>query len=139
MNTRYRYIHNSVKLVLALRIFKFTDRKFYYGEMLKETPWQLQVHAEPIGYIEQLQNKISYPFYGVDLDCLWIIIAPNHYQITLEFSQLDIEGQYPCPFDYIQVGTSHVDILVGFIRSRVVKSLAYREPTRSDKNLAGQH
>ena len=107
--------------------------------MLTEAPWQLQVHTEPKGYIEHLENKIKYPFYGVDLDCIWIIIAPNQYQITLEFSQLDIEGQYPCPFDYIQVGTSHVDILVGFIRSRVVKSLAYREPTRSDKNLAGQH
>ena len=109
---------------------------FYYGEMLTEAHWQLQVHTEPIGYIEHLQNKIKYPFYGVDLDCIWIIIAPNHHQITLEFSQLDIEGKYPCPFDYIQVGTAHFDILVGFIRSRVVKSLAYGEPTRSDTNLA---
>ena len=49
--------------------------------------------------------------YDLDLDCIWILIAPNHYQIALEFNQLDIEGQYPCPFDYVQVKAAHGNIL----------------------------
>ena len=64
---------------------------------MTESPWQIQ---QPVS---SPLDDFKSSFYDVDLDCIWIIIAPNHYQIAMEFSQLEIEGQYPCPSDYVQV------------------------------------
>ena len=84
----------------------FTDNTVSCGEILTVSPWQIQ------------QRNFTYldGVYDVDLDCRWIIIAPNHYQITLEFGQIDIEGQYPCHFDYIQVSLGPLNANNIFVR-----------------------
>ena len=93
--------YSTISYILLI----LTDNTFLCGEILTVSPWQINHPVGPVpwDFLDDFKSTYFDDVYDVDLDCTWIIIAPNHYQITLEFGQIDIEGQYPCPFDYIQV------------------------------------
>ena len=93
--------YSTISYILLI----LTDNTFLCGEILTVSPWQINQWEGPVpwnNWVDFVSTHVD-DVYDVDLDCTWIIIAPNHYQITLEFGQIDIEGQYPCPSDYIQV------------------------------------
>ena len=42
--------------------------------------------------------------YSDNLSCLYVIIAPDLYQVTLTFTDLDTEEGFPgCTYDYVEV------------------------------------
>lgn len=41
--------------------------------------------------------------YGTDLDCIYTIRVPNGQQISLNFTQFDLENSTDCAFDFVEI------------------------------------
>lgn len=52
------------------------------------------------GYIDQSNGSIQSPsfpdLYPPNKNCVWQIVAPDQYRITLNFSHFDMEGNNVC-------------------------------------------
>lgn len=58
----------------------------------------------PIFAFQKGLRKISDSlFYPLDKRCVWQIVAPNEYKITLTFTDFHLEGNEICKYDYVQV------------------------------------
>ncbi|XP_072037692.1 bone morphogenetic protein 1 homolog isoform X2 [Amphiura filiformis] len=59
------------------------------------------------GFLTSLEGNITSPSYPDqyprDKNCVWQIVAPSNYRISLEFHQFELEGNEVCKYDYVEV------------------------------------
>ena len=58
--------------------------------------------VEPEGEIRTLDTDGDGHYENL-LNCLWVIVAPEYYQIKLSFHEFDIEFSLVCSFDVLRV------------------------------------
>ncbi|XP_071478891.1 bone morphogenetic protein 1 homolog [Diadema antillarum] len=62
------------------------------------------------GLFTSLQGNITSPSwpepYPQDKNCVWQIVAPSNYRISLQFFSFHLEGNEVCKYDYVEVRSS---------------------------------
>ncbi|XP_038060664.1 bone morphogenetic protein 1 homolog isoform X1 [Patiria miniata] len=66
------------------------------------------------GFLTSLQGNItspSYPdLYPRDKNCVWHLVAPSLYRISLQFLSFELEGNDVCKYDYVEVRSGLTEV-----------------------------